>query len=44
MLQTQTLTTLDLGSVANCYIAYLLNPSRPLFLSSDVRPGEADHS
>ena len=42
--QPRTLTTPDLGSVAYCYIAYLLNPSHPLFLPYDVCPGEAAHS
>ena len=42
--QPLTLTTPDLASVAYCYIAYLLNPPHPLFLPSDVHPGEAAHS
>ena len=44
MFQPRTLTTPDLGSVDYCYIAYVLNPPHPLFLPSDVRPGEAAHS
>ena len=42
--QPWKLTTLDLGSVAYCYIAYLLNPPHLLFLTSYVRQGEASHS
>ena len=32
-----------LGSLAYCYIAYLLNPAHPLFLPSDVCLWEASH-
>ena len=39
--QPQILTNLDLGSVADCYTAYLLNPPHHLFLPFNVRPGEA---
>ena len=42
--QPQTSTTPYLGSAAYCCIAYLLNPPHHLFLTSDVNPGEADHS
>ena len=39
MFQPQTLTTTDLGSVANFYIAYLLNYPQPLLLPYNVCPG-----
>ena len=32
MFQPQTLTTMYLGSVAYCYIAYLLKPPHSIFL------------
>ena len=37
-LQHWTLTTLYLGFVAYCYVAYLLDPAHPLFLPYDVPP------
>ena len=36
--QPWTLTTPDLGSIAYCYIAYLLDPPHPLLLPSDISP------
>ena len=36
--QPHTLTTLDLGSVAYCYVAYLLEPTHTLILPSNVPP------
>ena len=36
--QPWTLTTPDLGSVAYCCVAYLLDPPRPLLLQSDAPP------
>ena len=44
MFQPWTLTTPDRGYIDYFYIAYLLNPSHPFFLPSDVRPGDAYHS
>ena len=43
VLQSQTLTTSDIVSVAHFCIAYLLKFSCPLLLSSNIRPGEAAH-
>ena len=36
--QPQTLTTPDLGSITYCYVAYLLDPPRPLLLPPDAPP------
>ena len=44
MFQPRTLTTPDLGSIAYCYIAYLLNPPHPLLLLFNVPPGRGYHS
>ena len=44
MFQPRSLNPPKLSSVAYCYMAYLLNPLRPILLPSCVRPGGAAHS
>ena len=39
--QSRTLTTMELGSITYCYVAYLLYPSYPLLLLSDVPPASS---
>ena len=42
--QPWTLTTTDLGSVAYCYVAYLLDPTYPILLPSNVLPLQSSPS